>query len=93
MTDGTSKRVGWTENVKEQDCLTCSTPLVCEFDEIVGGSHYYYFRCPGCNQRFNFSTYDFTLRRAANKPWGSYDPFIDTLKHHFKPKLVVERVL
>jgi len=78
-----SKRVEWKENMREQNCLDCAADLVCVADEIVGGSHYYYFKCPVCNERFNLSTYDFTLRHAAKKTWGSYDPFIDTLRHHF----------
>jgi len=83
-----SHRVGWKENIKEQDCLACNTPLNCHSDQIIGGSHYYYFQCPECDQRFNFSTYDFTLRVASPRSEDGYDLFIDTIKHHFPQELV-----
>ncbi len=71
-------------NYKKQRCLICKRYLKCIADYIVGGSHYYQFKCYNCNKEFNFSTYDFKLRDSNPRSDSTYDKFIDTFKHHFR---------
>ncbi len=71
------------KNYKSQKCLNCGRFMKLESDYIMGGSHYYNYKCITCDQKFHGSTYDFIIRKAEPRSDKPYDNFIDIIKHHF----------
>lgn len=72
------------KDYNKQKCLDCKLVMKLITDYIMGGSHYYSFKCEHCKKEFNGSTYDFTIREAKPRSDKTYDRFIDTFKHHFR---------